>query len=782
MANRFEQPIESQFINTYVPIPFEEMMKAGQMKQSKYDQTAAAIDSNIQRAESIDAIPNSPDDAYKKQVVQKMYDIRDQYVGKDLSDPFVYRQMNNDINKGIDKDWVQKMQQSKMAWDETQKAKRTLDMQGKWNSSLDSDPGNKWNSKDAGVYNHTPHAFEDKASLFRPYYQDLKPESQGIIDVNGYAVQRDAITSGKVSAVAKQGAQELASTPQGQDHINLYKQAHKDTKLTDVEILQQEMNDYGKNWVMSNDQVLGASLQKGRKGGNSDNGAIDSEWFVAKGAVPVSGQNTDRKALAAVDKENEVNKASLNGVDATLKELENKKVPTTDIRYKTALQQKEKLTNDISKYEESMAQVNQNTEIAMQKKIEELKTNMVPTLAKALGMDENDPTIRTLLDEHLNKQFGKGFRELGDLTGSTVTKGLANSASMIPGIAGMIINKAHRFKNMLGIMSDKDNQRLLDSVDKAITDTGITENSGFAERTSAGWKALHNYVKDSRVGWGSSVKKSITDNSFLVKMRDFDKQINTLENNRDQVRNEEKAAIFNYNVSDMMVKPLNYTTKQGRVSIIAEDGTEYDSQINDFYTALKINPSSFDIADVSEGNKLTTGTKKFNQEVQGIMASYEPLPGMIIPKIDKDGNMKVLVSYQVDGKNNTKAGIKKFEVKVKDDHIINAFANDYKASGYTNSYLRLVNRKLHQDVETYANSKQEHDYPIMVPNKKGGVDEASITGKRIGSEYVAIDPDTNNVLTERSSDGTTREVRFNTKEEFENWLYAKQHFLLTGKN
>ena len=49
-VNRYDQPIDSQFINTYVPIPFEQMLQAGAMKQQRYDQSAAAIDQSIANA------------------------------------------------------------------------------------------------------------------------------------------------------------------------------------------------------------------------------------------------------------------------------------------------------------------------------------------------------------------------------------------------------------------------------------------------------------------------------------------------------------------------------------------------------------------------------------------------------------------------------------------------------------------------------------------------------------------------------------------------------------
>ena len=265
MANRFETPVASEFINTYVPIPFREMMLAGQMKQQRYDAGVAAQDAAIQRVEQIQAIAGSADDDYRRLAIQKMYDIRDKYVGKDLSDPFILRQMNNEINTGIEKEWIQKMQESKGSWDEAQKAKRTLAMNNKWNPLLDKDPSSGWNSKEMGQYNYQPTAFVDKTELFNPYYKDLNAESS-IQDVNGYQSVVTGISDAKVRAVSDTRAQELVNTPQGQQQIELYRMANPESKKADLQILKDEMYDYGKQFVSSNIQVLSDKLQ--RSGGD----------------------------------------------------------------------------------------------------------------------------------------------------------------------------------------------------------------------------------------------------------------------------------------------------------------------------------------------------------------------------------------------------------------------------------------------------------------------------------------------------------------------------------
>ena len=110
--NKYDQAAQAQFMNTYVPIPFEEMVMAGKQKQDRYDRAAGAVDSAIAAAEDITAIPFSADEIRAKDYVAKMRDIRDRYAAKDISDPFVLREMSNELHRSVNKEDIKHIQQS----------------------------------------------------------------------------------------------------------------------------------------------------------------------------------------------------------------------------------------------------------------------------------------------------------------------------------------------------------------------------------------------------------------------------------------------------------------------------------------------------------------------------------------------------------------------------------------------------------------------------------------------------------------------------------------------
>ena len=55
--NRFDEAAQANFINTYVPIPFEELSKAAASRQNKVDQGRQMLDEANAAAASIKAIP-----------------------------------------------------------------------------------------------------------------------------------------------------------------------------------------------------------------------------------------------------------------------------------------------------------------------------------------------------------------------------------------------------------------------------------------------------------------------------------------------------------------------------------------------------------------------------------------------------------------------------------------------------------------------------------------------------------------------------------------------------
>jgi hypothetical protein len=153
-VTKFDKPIDAQFINTYVPIPFEQMMQAGAMKQQRYDQSAAAMDASIARAEQINAAPNTQDARDRDAALNKIYAIRDKYSGKDLSDSMVIRQLNNEIRSAVKPSDIKKWEGTYAGWEQYQKNKALMTSRGQ--QVYDDFDFTDYDSSVSGVFSGMP--------------------------------------------------------------------------------------------------------------------------------------------------------------------------------------------------------------------------------------------------------------------------------------------------------------------------------------------------------------------------------------------------------------------------------------------------------------------------------------------------------------------------------------------------------------------------------------------------------------------------------------------------
>ena len=178
----------------------------------------------------------------------------------------------------------------------------------------------------------------------------------------------------------------------------------------------------------------------------------------------------------------------------------------------------------------------------------------------------------------------------------------------------------------------------------------LVENSSLWQIFKAGRKFVRNYVSGNKVGIGKKVAEALNSNSFLNTMRDMDKQLNSYERERDKTKGNLMNTEFNYNISDSMVKPLNYSTKSGRTSIINEYGEELNSQMDDVKTRIASNPDAVTIKDISfgPGNRIKEG-KGFNKEISRIMNTWDFASEGTVPRIDKDGNVIVELNFKTKG-------------------------------------------------------------------------------------------------------------------------------------
>lgn len=726
MSNRFETPIASEFINTYVPIPFKEMMAAGQAKQQRYDAGAAAQDSAIQRLESISAIAGTEDDAYRRKAIQQMYDIRDRYVGKDLSDSFVLRQMNNDINSNIDKEWLQKMGESKVAWDMNQKNRMGLAADNKLNNELDlmRDPtlANKaagrdrsWNSKEMGTYNYASRAFTDKSTLFKPYYDNVAPDISRIIDEDGYSQQVYGISDNKIKAVSDAGAQELASTPQGKDYIDSYIIAHPETKLDGVQILQKEMYDYGKPYAKTEKRVLAASLQDPNGGSSKKSHTFQDIMTNVMGAQDTVAGTNDNQKIETINKEYDAAKAQL---------VINKDDPNA-IGIVSKIDESRKLG-------ELAARKETDLKIAKLKKEALTKMKAIPEFSQI-----PDGTINKLIDDQFAPGFSAGAARFGNALhqGEDIVFG-SGPRYLLEAVTNIGSSLVQAGINKISGKGTIDPNEFQSNVEQIVKEDGVSENPTLGEILGTGMKAIKRSTWNNTTDLTSSIQKRRDKDERNI-LRDVVKGVNNLEKEIKDATDQYVLGQMQHMASKKQLYPIVTTDVGNGEEITSSNGDKFVSNTARVLQNLPITMSGFEVRELGKKGKYDVLNDAGAKNMQLIAATWDKLPGSFVEAMpDDSGNTILHVAYTTPKGQGTPS-LKQYEIKLPfGSDEANKVASDFEGLNTIDgniAAMKLKNPFLKREINSYIDVPEGHDYKIYHP---AGVAPTLVNVKRESGEYI----------------------------------------------
>ena len=263
MANRFQTPIDNQFIDTYVPIPFQELMNAAQIKQGRWDEAAGSLAEAESAAQLVRAIEGTPDAAYRDEVVNYMKDRAAYYTsGKlDLSDPLVQNQINADIRK-VDQVRLQSIGDSRSNWDAERVKEAELRQKGEWNDRLYEPKWGEWDSR-RGIYTGNAEAEIKTSTELEPYFKDMETEFKDIVgnDPNSLAMYaRNEVGRNRIREHARNIANQMKDTTWADQQLRLkYGSGYKD-KISTAEqqaYIEEAINNYAVElWPQSDIQPM----------------------------------------------------------------------------------------------------------------------------------------------------------------------------------------------------------------------------------------------------------------------------------------------------------------------------------------------------------------------------------------------------------------------------------------------------------------------------------------------------------------------------------------------
>lgn len=233
--NRYDVPAQDNYKNTYVPLPYEQIMGTVAARQAQLQREQDMLNKTYEDTQNLKYIPDTKDEAYVRNYLSKTGDIVNKYYGQDMSNPIVKAQMRREFSNITDKQTIQNIQSSQAAWMTNQKYKGQLKAEGLYDPAIDEDPANgTWDTTTNGVYQYIAPSYKNPRPAAETYFNNIKASDLGVSgDYNYSGVNRT-----KIDEVANAKWGEFTNTSEG----NLYvKKIAKERGLdyTDTKVRQQ---------------------------------------------------------------------------------------------------------------------------------------------------------------------------------------------------------------------------------------------------------------------------------------------------------------------------------------------------------------------------------------------------------------------------------------------------------------------------------------------------------------------------------------------------------------
>lgn len=216
-TNRFDKPIESEYISQYTPIPFEQLYAIGKANNERVDKAYQDLGNQFTKWSEFRS-PSAIDTkrwydltvGAGQDIVNKLAtnpDLIKTAEGRSLIQSFINTRPYNELSQ---------LQQSREGLLQRQKVNQQLMLAGKYNPLWHDVDFTNYNTLDNGVFNDVaPLAYKSEVDLVKPYVDNLKPgfiRQDGVYDWRGVSSERtDQEIANNISAIY--------NTPEAQKHI-----------------------------------------------------------------------------------------------------------------------------------------------------------------------------------------------------------------------------------------------------------------------------------------------------------------------------------------------------------------------------------------------------------------------------------------------------------------------------------------------------------------------------------------------------------------------------------
>ena len=216
--NRYDSPAEAQFIDTYVPIPFEKLYTLGKQAKEEVDKALADAATAFKEWGEFQSLSQKDIQTFYDETKGKALPVvNDLIKNPDKIKTVEGRMALQSVINNVDSAKLSALRQSAENMAAYDKLTKELMMKGLYNPDWHYRDFTNYDSTQ-GMFNETPIAYMDINEISKPYMDQMEKgfiTSDGMYDYYGN-------TKEDLEQVANAHLTDMINTPQGQMHIKMY--------------------------------------------------------------------------------------------------------------------------------------------------------------------------------------------------------------------------------------------------------------------------------------------------------------------------------------------------------------------------------------------------------------------------------------------------------------------------------------------------------------------------------------------------------------------------------
>ena len=295
--NEYSNPAQAQFINTYVPIPFEQLYNLGLQAKQDVEKAVEKVGSTVSKWSEFESPSQADTKAWYDATVGKVKPlINEMSNNMDLMKSAEGRARMNSLINNVDVASLSAIKQSAENMKQRQKLDQEMMVRGMYNPAWHKVDYTNYNTRQQGTFNDmSPIAYKDIPSIAEPYFKDVTKRYLGTKNNREYY----GVAKEDVEKAAQMSFNDIYNTPEAQMHMKVMMQNNpsltpdKAKEQLYKEVVQSQMSK-AKVTDINPDQVglelmreraanFRAALAASKKGEGSDvNGAVSNKDLYTK--------------------------------------------------------------------------------------------------------------------------------------------------------------------------------------------------------------------------------------------------------------------------------------------------------------------------------------------------------------------------------------------------------------------------------------------------------------------------------------------------------------------